>query len=61
MATIIITASCVFLAGAFILYMQGMLDCLFHKDYSGDQMIYLSDEEQANIWDTCRMYPNYEG
>ena len=33
MATIIITASCVFLAGAFILYMQGMLDCLFHKDY----------------------------
>ena len=26
-----------------------------------DQTIYLSDEEQANIWNTCRMYPNYGG
>lgn len=33
MATIIISAICVFLAGAVILYMQGMLDCIFHKDY----------------------------
>lgn len=33
MATIIITAICVFLAGAVILYMQGMLNCNFCKDY----------------------------
>lgn len=33
MATIIISAACVLLIGAFILYMQGMLECIFHKDY----------------------------
>ena len=33
MATIIISAICVFLAGAVILYMLGMLDCIFYKDY----------------------------
>lgn len=33
MATIIISAICVVLAGVVILYMQGMLDCIFHKDY----------------------------
>lgn len=33
MATIIISALCVFLLGAVILYMQGMLDCIFQKDY----------------------------
>lgn len=33
MATIIITAICVFLAGAVILYMLGMLNCNFCRDY----------------------------
>ncbi len=33
MATIIVSAVCVFLTGAVILYMQGMLECIFHKDY----------------------------
>lgn len=33
MATIIISTLCVFLLGAVILYMQGMLDCIFQKDY----------------------------
>ena len=33
MATIIITAICVFLVGAVILYMQGMLNCNFGRDY----------------------------
>ena len=33
MATIIISAACVLLIGAVILYMQGMLECIFCKDY----------------------------
>lgn len=33
MATIIITAICVFLVGAVILYMQGLLNCNFGRDY----------------------------
>lgn len=33
MATIIISAACVLLIGAVILYMQGMLECIFSKDY----------------------------
>lgn len=33
MAIIIISAICVFLAGAVILYNRGILDCIFHKDY----------------------------
>ena len=36
MATIIITAICVFLVGAVILYMQGLLNCNFHKDYQNN-------------------------
>ena len=36
MATIIITAICVFLTGAVILYMQGLLNCNFHKDYQNN-------------------------
>ena len=31
------------------------------KSVPEEQTIYLSEEEQANIWDTCRMYPNYRG
>lgn len=31
------------------------------KPVPKDQTIYLTDEEQAWIWDTCRMYPNYRG
>lgn len=31
------------------------------KSVPEDQTIYLSEEEQANIWDTCRMYPNFGG
>jgi hypothetical protein len=31
------------------------------KSVPKDQMIYLSDEDKACIWDTCRMYPNYGG
>ena len=31
------------------------------KSVPEDQTIYLSEEEQANIWDICRMYPNYRG
>lgn len=30
---IIISAICVFLVGVVILYMRGILDCIFHKDY----------------------------
>lgn len=36
MATIIITAICVFLVGAVILYKLGLLNCNFHKDYQNN-------------------------
>ena len=39
MATIIITASCVFLAGAFILYILGMLDCIANADFKLGNLI----------------------